>query len=195
MIPLIIHTCDAYSFCWDGFMKHFQENWDSETSNIFCNEEADIPYTIGQIKTGKSEWSDRLLHILDVVKTKYIFYIQEDMWIKEGIGDLDNYIKLMEENNLKCIHIAPDCQYYSYSKKTNTFAIFSNNSDYTLNHQPAIWDREFFISNLLSGETPWRNELDGTIRLNERGEGDKVGIVFKDWYNHVCQKGKLICQK
>ena len=83
-ISLILHTCDSYEFCWDGFLHYFKKNFQIESiKKYFCNEEKKINLSDGweQFPTGKGQWSNRLIHILNNIKDDYIIYIQEDMWI------------------------------------------------------------------------------------------------------------------
>ena len=63
---------------------------------------------------------------------------------------------------------------------------------YLLNHQPSVWNREFLLSCLVKGETPWTNEKEGTKRLSNRPDIDgKIVVIHYDWYNAVCRKGQL----
>jgi hypothetical protein len=40
-------------------------------------------------------------------------------------------------------------------------------SKYLMSHQPSIWNREFFISQLPKNEHPWRNERKATRRMKK----------------------------
>ena len=107
-ISLVIQTCDEYEKFWHGWYLMFKRHkmFDLGWPVYFCNEEIDLPFSdirFTQIKTGKSKkymgteqrdwlptfggpkqvdegWSDRLIHILKSVDTKYVFYMQEDQW-------------------------------------------------------------------------------------------------------------------
>jgi len=63
-------------------------------------------------------------------------------------------------------------------------------SDYLVNHQLGIWNREYMMSVLEPGESPWTNEIEGTkrVRLNFQGG---LFLYDYDWFDNVCRKGKL----
>jgi len=200
-MSVIIHTCDAYAFCWKGCLHYFDKYWNNwEYPVYFCNEVQEVFYPrIKNLRSGKSEWSDRLITILNNVDTKYVFYLQEDMWLNKGLpSDMIPYlIELMENNDLFCIHICPPNAFYatlpSSLKSKYEVLPFNPKGKYLMNHQPAIWHRSFLRECLVPNESPWINEIDGTSRLRKikRKWKGKISIHYKEWYTPVCIKGKL----
>ena len=42
-VSIILHTCDSYEFCWDGFLHYFKKNFQIDNiKKYFCNEEKKI---------------------------------------------------------------------------------------------------------------------------------------------------------
>lgn len=200
MISILIHTCDKYSFCWDGFIYYFNMHWNNDYNKYFCNEEQSIYYDdFIQIKSGKNAWSNRLINILNRIDSKYVLYLQEDHWLKEGINKilLNDIVSFMEINNAYCVHICDDSKYYSLEKCSleNNFNgllnSFSETSLYLMNHQPGIWNKNFLLSCLGNNETPWENEKKGTGRLWKRKLINKIFHYKLDWYYHVVRKGSF----
>jgi hypothetical protein len=199
----VIHTCDAYEKFWEGFIHYFHENWQEWKYDIkFCTEEK-IPLGISKVKgelikaflTGRGEWSDRLIHILRNAKDKYVFYIQEDYWLNRKLPSsnfIEGCVDLMEFKNILSLRIAPNSIYYTLEDRGHNFFSYSKDSKYLLNHQPGLWNREFFLSCLEKGETPWINEKQGTKRLQKiEGIEDKIYHYIYDWFGHVCRKGQM----
>jgi hypothetical protein len=76
-----------------------------------------------------------------------------------------------------------------------------------MSHQPSVWNREFFISQLNRNEHPWRNERAATRRLKkldpplyqidllaENGKppiNDNVSNEFRSEYQSVSVNGRL----
>ena len=89
---VVIHTCDKYDFCWEGWNYYFQKNWDHAGLDVyFLNENVDVDYAnVKQFKSGTGEWSDRLIKFLTSVEYEHILYMQEDMWLLENI-DVQKY--------------------------------------------------------------------------------------------------------
>ena len=179
-ICVLVQTCDAYSHFWNGWYKMFDRFWDFDLDwqIYFCNEEVDLPFKderIKQIKTGKSKqywgtesrewlptfggpkqidegWSDRLLHMLKSVDTKYILYFQEDQWPKFKIdkvlfSDLASFCQSYDVSALKLHRINRldqtqrlETDIYIKNKK---LIQWGSESEWLVSHQPTIWNREF----------------------------------------------------
>jgi len=194
-ISILVHTCDSYKFLWKGFVHYWKQYWvDKSIVKYFCNEEKDVNFDgFLNIKTGKGEWSDRLEIALNLIQTEYVLYVQEDMWLKKSLPKnlLRKLLNIMEERDILCIRIFPKNKLCSYEFETPPLRKMSRNSLYLLNHQISIWNREFFLTCLEKHETPWVNEKEGTKRLRDRPEGDKIYQYCVDWYESVSKKGEF----
>jgi hypothetical protein len=191
---VILHTCDKYQFCWNGFIRHFIKHWDYRCFKYFCNEDIEVDYDYFiQRKTGKGEWSDRLISILKRTSDDYVFYIQEDYWLKEYISSIliDHLLQLMKVESIDCIHMSPDSKYYTLTPYSGNLKAFDSRSAYLMNHQPGIWRKDFLLECLESNETPWVNEIEGTKRLWKKNLIGKVMNYDLNWFDHVVRKGKF----
>ena len=194
---VVIHTCDKYSFCWEGWNYYFQENWAS-SPNIkvyFINEEKIINYpNVTRLPTGVGEWSDRLKRGLNMIPEKYILYMQEDFWLTSPI-DINKYLKIFKHLSMNALRITHDCHYYYLHKcffaESLPFHKYSRRSKYLVSHQASIWNKDFFLSCLEDNETPWINEDLGTKRLRERKTPLNLYITPHIWYAATCRGGKL----
>ena len=199
-LVIIIHTCDKYSFCWEGWNHYFQKNWD-HLLNIpvyFVNENSDITFeNVIQFKTGNGEWSDRLLKFLHNSESKNILYFQEDMWLLNKI-DIQKYYDFFNNNNLDALRLLNEVKgsninYYFDTPYGDQYLKFSKQSPYILSHQPSIWKKDFFIKCLKPKENPWDNEVNGSMRINLGKETPKIYTVrnLSTWYIPVSNKGEL----
>ncbi|EHQ26627.1 hypothetical protein [Mucilaginibacter paludis] len=177
-VALIVHTCDRYQLLYPGFAYFFEKNWpyqDVAISYYFLTEEIDYPSDIfTNIKTGKGEWSDRLLKGLKQIPEDYVIYLQEDMWLNKPV-DADTVLKAIE---------------FALSKQANLLKLSSNSvnqttpegayinglsvgildnakSEYLMSHQVSMWKKSFLMEQLKYKEHPWRNERKGTKRLKK----------------------------
>ena len=82
-VALLVHSCYRYEFLYKGFEYFFSRHWDFSIpcNYYFATEEIDANiHGFKNIKSGKGEWSDRLIKLLrDNIKEGYILYFQEDM--------------------------------------------------------------------------------------------------------------------
>lgn len=198
-ISVVIQTCDKYEFLWKGWFISFTNNWawDLGWPVYFCSENKSLPYhskNIKQIHSPLSEnkdgFSTRTVDILNKVKTKYVLYLQDDMWLdrkvdKQTMLEAFYSIKHFDWNCLK-VH---GRSWFNYSlNKTNFFAngirILKQDasSEYLLSHNASIWNREFLLSVMKEGEDPWKNEQLGTERIRNQNQDPRIYHCDYDFY-------------
>jgi hypothetical protein len=159
--------------------------WASEEISIHeypftCRE---IPYkpnpSIRQILTGKTDkngFSTRMIRALEQVESKWVIYIQEDMWIISKIDDnvIDKLLLVAETTNADSIKIHTKLFYYTKYRLENTGYMIDNirlqkysaGDNFLHSHNATIWNREYLINNLVEGEDPWINEVEGSKRMS-----------------------------
>ena len=210
-VSVIIQTCDKYEFLWKGMYLSWRNNWcwDLNWPIYFCNEEADPKFNdarIQQIKSPLSNtasgFSDRLIDILNKVKTKYVLYIQDDMWpiLPVDKNILINSLYTLKHFDWNCIKLHEKIWYNYKLEKTNHFIgghrllKYVHDSEYLLTHNAGLWNREYLLSNILPNEDPWTNEFNGTDRIIKRNEDHKIYHIDYKWYYQpgVSAGGNLI---
>lgn len=195
---VLMHTCDAYKFLWEGWYRSFFKHMNFNITVYWVNENIDTQYNkTTQLKTGGGEWSNRLIYALDNIKFSNILYIQEDMWpIKTlDLPKLYNDFLDLDMSALRMLNnIYKNDQYYTFEniKSNDEYLKFSINSNYLVSHQPSIWKKEFLKQCLKPNENPWVNEIEGTKRLKGKNTFKIFSIRNTKWYEHVCRKGQLL---
>lgn len=175
-VAVIVHTMDSYQFCWEGWEYYFNLFWDFDfpAPIYFANEEIDVkfnlPVAIKQLKTGKGEFSDRLMRALNAIPEQYVFYIQEDAWLQQTI-DLFAIYDQFRSLDMNCFRIcgesmidteivkpfqAIDGMYLRKLKPPTNFLVA---------HAPSFWKKDFFLTCMVPNENPWDAEMNGTMRL------------------------------
>jgi hypothetical protein len=201
-VTLILHTCDSYSFCWESYFHYIHKHFKVDIDKVFCTEETIVNQEgWSNLRTGKGEWSDRLIRILGDIKTPYVLYMQEDFW---PIKDLDPEIvskclELMKRDKLSAFYITKststrpeDGILKCYDEfKGNKMFRFMPNSPYIMNHQFALWDKLELLKNMVSNESPWQNEIRATRRIIERKEHENYKVMSHQWYEAVVRRGKF----
>ena len=177
-VALLVHSCDRYEFLYKGFEYFFLNHWDFSIPchYYFSTEMIDTNiHGFENIKSGKGEWSDRLIKILrDAIKEDYILYFQEDMWLTKNVN-AKFFIQLFQqafENNWKQVKLNSSEVYKT--KKTNIFIegfniseINNTESKFLMSHQVTLWKKDYLLDQLLKNENPWRNEKRGSKRLKK----------------------------
>lgn len=194
MISALVHTFEKYSWLWPGLFESYKKYWD-ETAELYLGTDVFPKYIpsdlFSVIYSGEGEWSDRLNKLLVQMPTEYVFYAQEDHWLFKSPPNLTELVDFMAKNDVFRLQISPINDYYTL-KKGEKIRFFTPDSKYLVSHQPSIWRKDFLLSCLKPGETPWVNEYEGTKRLNKMNLINKIAIYNYDWYHHKCQRGSLI---
>jgi hypothetical protein len=160
---------------------------------IFLSEEKkpDFINDVKHIKTGKGEWGERLIRGLNKIEEDYIFYMQEDFWAQKKLVLKDEFLTMFYDYNMTQLNIKNHTTDMGiiYEKINKNLYKMAQNSNYTHNHQFALWKKNSLINNILPNENPWKNEINGTIRLNKTPHN--VYLFDFYWYVSTCTKGKL----
>ena len=209
-LSLLIHTCDSYESFWLPMLFSLDFYWDYNTFPVyFANEEkvfSEYDFSghkyspdsrINQILTGKTDksgFSDRFIKAIEQIPSKWIIYVQEDMWIRSKLSKelLIDLVNFAEENNADSVKIHSKLFYWhSYRlEPTNQFIQgqrmlkFSDGDNYLLSHGATIWRKDYILKHQKGGEDPWTNEVEGGKRMSSGPHNHYHYNIF--WH---CQPG------
>lgn len=217
-LSLLVHTCDAYQKFWGGMLYSLDFNWDYDFVPVFwASEEINIhelemdcrglryepnkkitPILTG--KTDKNGFSNRMKIALEKIHSKWVIYIQEDMWLISYPGNeiLQKLINFAENQNADGIKIHTKLHYYDgYVLEYTPFKIggvdilkYSAGENYLNTHNATIWNREYLLQNLVDGEDPWTNEINGSKRMCQKPHNHFHYNIH--WYSQpgICEMGQ-----
>ena len=218
-LSLLVHTCDDYLRFWPGMLFSLDFNWDFNSVPVYwASEEISIhnteftcrgiPYTpnkkINQILTGKTDkngFSTRMINALKQLDTKWVIYIQEDMWLLSKIPNetISKLLLFCETKNADSVKIHTKLgYYYNYILENTDYVIdniriqkYSDGDNFLHSHNATIWNREYLINHLLDGEDPWVNEVEGSKRMSSNPHNHYHYNLH--WYSQpgVCEKGEF----
>lgn len=193
-------------------------NWDFNTIPVYWASEEisihdykftcrELPYRpnpqIKQILTGKTDkngFSTRMINALNQIDSKWVIYMQEDMWLlskipNETISKLLLFGDIENTNSIK-IHTKLG-YYYNYRLENTHYVIdniklqkYSDGDNFLHSHNTTIWNREYLINHILEGEDPWINEVEGSKRMSCKSHNHYHYNIH--WYSQpgVCEKGE-----
>lgn len=190
-LSLLVHTCDDYERFWNGMFYTLDSYWNYNYIPVyFANEEkpmSDIiinckgtPYRpdsrIKQILTGKTDkngFSTRFIEAVKQVPSKYVLYMQEDMWLRRSLDKelISDLVKFMDEINADSVRLHAKLFYYKgyLMEPTEHFIkgqrILKSTGGDILSHNATIWRKDYILNHQLEGEDPWSNESMGSKRM------------------------------
>lgn len=186
-LSLLVHTFNKYERYWDGFLSGYAKNFNQFLPSYFgtdtkCHSSHDFG-SFKVIYSGEGEWSDRLVNLLQQIPTDYVWYQQEDMWPTKNPPNLSKLMEIVIKKDIYRLQISPVVQFYSlHGSEIPLF--FHVKSKYLVSHQPSIWKKSFLLRCLKPNEDPWKNEYEGTKRLNIPEMAGKIAIYPHDWFSH-----------
>lgn len=189
----LCHTFNRYEKYWDGFL-YGHRFYGPYMKSYFGTDTKDH----GQhhfegwevLYSGDSEWSDRLIKLIEHIPTDYLWYQQEDMWPCAPPPDPEMLMQIVIEKDLYRLQISQIVQFYSLTGSTMPL-YFHWKSKYLMSHQPSIWKKSFLLECLKPNENPWVNEYRGTQRLNKEEFAGKIAIYPHNWFTHESVKDKI----
>lgn len=192
-IPIVLHTMDSYNSYWDTWFELFQKHVKNYGTIYFLTEDKEPNFSnedgVVHIKTGAGEWGARLLNGLSQIDSDLIFYMQEDFWAIKDIELEDNFLELFKNYKMDCLRICANSELISLSHITNDLYKYNRHSPFSISHQFSLWNKEYFMSNVNSNESPWENEIYGSNRINENNHN--IYHIDNYWYESVCMQGEL----
>ena len=177
---LLIHSGDKSIDVWNYWYYYFKKYYSCQEfmDVYFLSENLSKDYNGVIFKhTGDVLWADGLMTFLNTINAKYIVYQHEDYFLTEKTwhDSMKHLIDIVEERNYKLLKCCGWWAGFMTDKapmqeidRENNIWLYNNESPYLISHQTSIWEREFFITTLRRGESPWQHEMDGTRRLRAR---------------------------
>lgn len=180
-LSAVIHSGDKNSWVWKYWKYFYEKYWDFSIPTYFLSEDKPFEWDkVTNILTGSGPWATTIINSIHKVATKYIIYMHEDVFLTNPIevDTINNIYDTMESNDLQlvkcCGHDAgwreAENNLEDTSMKIGDERLFKypNHIDYLVSHQVSVWNKDFFLSTLQEGESPWQHELEGTKRLRRR---------------------------
>lgn len=200
-MTLLVATCDNYSDVWEDFFACKKINWpDCPFETVLVTEEKEAKgFDARTFKGGKeNNWSTRMRLALESIDTKYICFLMEDFLLADPIEteEIHRLINLMERDKLRycklCeVGVIKTAHYQHY----NYLRVIPENLRYGISLMAAIWDREFFLEKLGTGDyDPWQFEADRN-REAQQASNQIIGLFDERDILHICQlvvQGKIL---
>lgn len=198
-LTLLVGTCDDYSFLWKNFIKLCNKYWEPECKKMIVSEELKHDYHSYEFITpgNNINWSDRMIHAINQIKTDFIFFVLEDYFLKEKISNqsiIESINFLEKENANKLVFTTIPFGFYKLFHIKDDLYKMQDDSDYLTSVQPAIWRKSFLLKCLQKNWNPWEFEIYGTNLI--RNQDNKIYLKYKidSIYFNAVRKGKIMSE-
>ena len=189
-IGLLVISCDNFSDLWSPFFKFFNESWpDCPYKVHLLSNKLDFKSNLNVevIKVGEdNSWSDNIIIALNQMQEfDYVFLLLEDMLLNRKVDNkkIDNLFSNFFELDGNFLSLLNEPKPTSYFNKN--FGLLDPVSLYRATATATLWKKEVLQTLLVSGESAWSFEKNGSRRSDEF---PNFFSVYKDeikWINGV----------
>jgi len=195
-VTILVNSCDKYESVWEPFFRLLSKQWpecknykiilNSETKTFNCDF-----LNVRTICSGtKFTWSERLKNVLKQIDTDYILYFLEDFFLREKVNndtllEAVEYIKKHSDVGYIGLKYNPKHDFKDISKVDFSAHFLDKDNIITtnrVNHQTALWRKDWLFALLKNHETPWEFELYGSVRSRRYSEK----VLMLNCVNNVC---------
>lgn len=183
-VTFLINSCDKYEDAWHPFFECLWHFAGELPYPIILNTETkqyNSPhYEILCVHSSpKATWSQRLIHVLESVSTKYVFFLLEDYFLKDKF-DVDRFEKVVayldEHPDVAIVDIRPRWAKSAEEAKRNRIVykdttdsfVERDNERFNITCSPGIWRTEALKSILREHEDIWDFEYYSGIRAKNQ---------------------------
>ena len=167
-MTMLILSCDKFSDLWDGHVKQLEEYWPDRKMEtyIVTDKKSDKKYAnVKILSVGDNvEWSDRLLSVLKIVKTEFVFITLDDYFLIKPVFSekIKRLLMMMDEYSLDYVRLfkrptkATKEPIIGY---TNAFKVDCSQK-YSVNLYSGIWKTAFMMNCVAEPLNPWKFEVE-----------------------------------
>ncbi len=191
-LGILILSCDKNSDLWEPYFSLFWKYYNgSHQVYLGSNSASFNSDKVKVIYSGEDlDWSSSCKKILRQIPNKYILLLLEDLFITTKIDptEITKHLKFIKKYKAKHVHLGPTPKPDKFIDRE--MGIYEKGAPYRVN-VAGYWDKEYLLSLLMDGESPWDFEIRGSYRtVNEDGffclEKPLFSIV------HVLEKGRWL---
>lgn len=194
-VAIYVPSCDAYSDLWKPFFELLWRHWPDCPFKIYLGANTN-DYADSRICTIKSDkgmvWADRCLDHLGHIEEPIILLWLEDFFLRRRV-DTSQILAALNDFTRMDAHVfrlvgRPAPKQLIYGKY---FGELEVGAAYRISTQAAFWNKEFFRSMIVAGESIWQFEIDGSRRCNIHRSGF-YGVMndLLPYGHHVVERGR-----
>lgn len=182
-LTVLVQSCDKYSDLWPVFFNVFSKQWGDCPYRIVLNTETKkyeypgLKIECLQLYKDKPteyirqlSWSQRYIDTLEHIKTKYVFVILEDFFIRKKVNnsDVEKLIETIDKiKNFGAVYFNYKNGPTFYIKKCDLYFIH-NELQTRINSVCGLWNIDVLKATLVPGESPWEYEQNATKRWKKK---------------------------
>jgi hypothetical protein len=166
---ILVLSCDKYSHVWPAFFKAFRKYFPGNTWPVYLGSNT-LTFQDSRVKTlltgDDPDWSTSYARILKQIPEQRIFVILEDLLFAspvdaEAMKESVEFMRKTSARHLKYYKPLPADR----DVPGEPFGEYASGRPYRIS-VVGFWDKEYLLSLLIPGESPWNFEIMGSYRAS-----------------------------
>lgn len=169
-MKVVVFSFDKYSWLIPTFLHFYKKNWPDNPYQTILVTETIKAEGINTFCAGKIAWADRAIEYLNSLKDERFILFLEEYILNETVDT--NRVKWAESlcaGDVGCVRL------YAHDRLSRFlvdieiagFREYPLDVPYSVSMQSSVWQREFFLKILKSGENAWQSETEGSKRVHK----------------------------
>ena len=172
LLSIYVSSTDKCDWLWDGFFFYFNKYWSDCPYDIYFGSETK-EYHNGKVKSltvGQMvPWGELTITNIEKIPSTYILLMLDDFFLEKEVDTnlIEAIASRTQELGAKEVRLSENHLPYglSLSEVKDGFINISHSKFFRVSLQIGIWEKNFLLSLLRKGETPWEFELYGSKRF------------------------------
>lgn len=166
---ILVLSCDKYSHVWPAFFQAFRKYFPDCPWPVYLGSNT-VEYRADGVKTlltgDDPDWSTSYLRILKQIPEKRIFVILEDLLLASPMDSMamKEAVGFMTQNRARHIKYFKPLP-ADRDLPGEPFGEYASGRPYRVS-VVGFWDKEYLMSLLIPGESPWNFEIMGSYRAS-----------------------------
>jgi len=185
-LTVLVNSTDTFNDCWTPFFQLFKRYWPSCPCQVILNTETreysdtELQLSCSKVQSNdptgspRLPWSDCLIRCLDVVRTPFVLYLQEDYFLNGPVDQdfLSQCVDVMIEHDVPHIRLM-EVDVRARYHKTDLHPLLwqiDQRANYRVSLQAGLWRVAALKDLLRPAESGWNFERRGSIRAMSKPE-------------------------
>lgn len=197
-IAVMVLTCDAYRFAWDGWYFFWRQYWahDLGWPVYLLTEESKPDYAgVEAVPVGRCGFTDRVRRGLGRIEARNLLFWLDDYWLDGAVdpGLMLDLAGAFREHEMDCLRVCYRSGHVAlkptaWQVRGRPVWEIARDSPYKVSFQAGLWKRGSLLEALPPGMDIWRAEKRGSERL--KGRDVNYCQYVMDWYANALTRGE-----
>ena len=173
-MKIVLYTYDKGRWLIPIFWHFYKKNWKDNPYKIdIITETEKIWFGDSVFYHGETSWVDGMIKYLRQLDDDKVLLIGDDFILTNKVNTkIIKNAKKVCKDNVGCLKLTYQNRYKEFLINTEIkgFKEYPLDKPYSMSFDAAVWQRDFLISILKSGESIWQTEIKGSKRIQELGK-------------------------